>query len=169
MLYVGFVYVQALLLVAMALHLLWAESWRCWIFIIMVGNMWFGVRMLHFGVKTNTGISWVITTQCTICPCLSEVSPHGHSPHPVELLILVTHELLSRHYHVSVLRLLLLLLLLLLLHRGLLYHGLHHGLLYHHGLLRGHVIPHVCLLVPNRQPQERRARPHTISGRYHQN
>ena len=145
-----YLYVQALLLVAMALHLLWAESWRCWIFIIMVGNMWGGVRMLNFLDKTNTSTSWVITTQCTIRPCLSEVAPHGHSPHPVELLILVTHELLSCNYHSGLLRSLLMLLLLLFLHHGLLYHGLHRGLLYHHGLLRGHAILHVRLMVPTR-------------------
>ena len=131
-------YVQELLLVAMALHLLWDKSWRCWIFITMVGNMWGGVRMLHFLDKKNTSISFVITTQCTIRPCLSEVASHGPSPHPVELLILVTHELLSRNYHAGVLGLLLLLLLLMLLYYGLLYHGMHHGMLYHHGLMRRH-------------------------------
>ena len=151
----------------MALHLLWAESWRCWIFIIAVGNMWGGVRMLHFLAKTNTSISWVITTQCNICPCLSEVTPHGHSPHPVELFILVTHELLIWHYHAGVLRLLLLLLLLLfllLLHHGLLYHGLHYGMLYHHGLLCGHAIPHVCMLVPTRLLLNLPARTNTNAG-----
>ena len=117
----------------------------------MVGNMCGGVRMLHFLAKTNTSISWIITTQCTIRPYLSEVAPHGHFPHPVELLILVTHELLSWHYRAGVLRLfllLMLLLLLLLLHHGLLYHWLHHGILCHYGFLCGHAIPHVRLLVP---------------------
>ena len=132
----------------MALHFLWDKSWRCWIFITMAGNMWVGVWMLHFFAKTNTSICRVITTQCNIRPCLSEVAPHGPSAHPFELLILVTHEFLSRHYHAGVLGLLLLLL--LLLYHGLLYHGLHHWLLYHHGLLRRHAIPHVCLMVPTR-------------------
>ena len=63
-------------------------------------------------------------------------------------MILATHELLGRHHHDVVLRLLLLLLLLLLLHHRLLHHGLHHGLLNNYGLLRGHAIPHVRLLVP---------------------
>ena len=143
-------YIQALLLVAMTLHFLWDKSWRCWIFITMAGNMWCGVRMLHFFAKTNTSISWVITTQCTILPCLSEVASHGPSTHPIEVLILVAHELLSRHYHAGALGLLLMLLLLLLLHHGLLYHGLHYGMLYHHGLLRRHAISHVGLLVPTR-------------------
>ena len=134
----------------MALHVLWDESWRCWIFIIMVGNMWGRVRMLHFLAKTNISISWVITTRCTIRPCLSEVAPHGHSPHSVEVLIMATHELLGWHHHAGVLRLLLLFLLLLLLYHGLLHHGLHHGMLHHHGMLRGHAIPHVLLLVPTR-------------------
>ena len=129
-------YMQALLLVAMVLHLLWDKSCRCWIFINMAGNMWGGI--LHFLAKTNTSIIWVITIQCTTRPCLSEVASHGPSTCPVELLILVAHELLSRHYHAGVLGLLLLLRLLLLL------------LLLHHGMLRRHAIPHVRLLVPTR-------------------
>ena len=147
-------YIQAFLLVAMELHVLWDKSWRCWIFITMAGNMWGGVRMLHFLAKTNTSIRWVITTQCTIRPCLSEVASHGPSTHPVELLILVAHELLSQNYHAGVLGLLLLLLLLLmflLMLLMLLYHGLfYHGLFYHNGLLQRHAIPHVHLLVPTR-------------------
>ena len=63
---------------------------------------------------------------------------------------MVTHELFSRHYHAGVLSFLLLLMFLLLLYHGLLYHGMHNGLLYHHGLLCGHAIPHVRLLVPIR-------------------
>ena len=38
-----------------------------------------------------------------------------------------------------------------MLYHGLFYHGLlYHGLFCHHGLLWGHAVPHVCLLVPNR-------------------
>ena len=103
--------------------------------------MWGGVRMLHFLAKTNTIISRVITTRCTIRPCLSEVASYGISTRPVELLVLVAHELSIWHYHAFVLWL-------LLLYHRMLYHGLNHGMLYHHGLLRGHAITHVCLLVP---------------------
>ena len=114
--------------------------------------MWGGVRMLHFLAKTNNSISWVINTRCTICPYLSEVASHGPSTHPVELLVLVAHELLSWNHHSGVLWLLLLFLLLYhgLFYHELLYRGLHHGMLYHHGLLQGHAIPHVCLLVTTR-------------------
>ena len=124
---------QALLLEAMALHVSWAKSWRCWIIITIAWNMWGGVQMLHFLAKTNTSIFWVITTRCTIRPCLSEIASHGYSTDTVEMLVMVAYELLIWHHHACVL--------------GLLF--LYHVLLYH-GLLRGHAIPHVCLLVPTR-------------------
>ena len=130
---------QALLLEAMVLHVLWDKSWRCWIIITIVCNIWGGVRMLHFVVKINTSISMVITTRCAICPYLSEIASHGSSTDNVEMLVIVAYELLIWHHHACVLGLL------------LLYHGLlYHGLLCHHGMLRGHSIPHVCLLVPTR-------------------
>ena len=133
-------YIQALLLVAMALHVSWAKSWRCWIIITtMAWKMWGGVRMLHFLAKTNTSVSTVITTRCTIRPCLSEIASHRSSTDPLEILVMVAYELLIWHHHAFVLWLL------------LLYHGLlYHGLLCHHGLLWGHAIPHVFLLVPTR-------------------
>ena len=57
---------------------------------------------------------------------------------------MVAYELLIWHHHACVL-------VLLFLYHGILYHGmLYHGLLCHHGLLRGHAIPHVCLLVTTR-------------------
>ena len=62
---------------------------------------------------------------------------------------MVAYELLILHHHACVLGLLLLYH--WMLYHGLLYHGLlYHGLLCHHGLLQGHAIPHVCLLVPTR-------------------
>ena len=88
----------------------------------MAWNSLGGVRMLHVAVKINTIISIVITTRCTIRPCLSEVASYGSSTGPVEMLIVVAYELLIWHHHACVL--------------GLLYHGtLYHGLLCHHGLL----------------------------------
>ena len=131
--------IQALLLVSMALLVSWAKSWRCWIIITMAWNMQGGLRMLHFLAKINTSISIVITTRCTIRPCLLEIASHGSSTDPVEMLVLVAYELLIWHHHACVLWL-------LLLYLGLLYHGL----LCHHGLLWGHAISHVCLLVPTR-------------------
>ena len=73
--YGGFIYAQALLLVAMALHLLWDESWRCWIFIIMVGIMWGGVQMLHFLAKTNT--------DALSAPAFQKLLPMGNPPIPL--------------------------------------------------------------------------------------
>ena len=91
--------------------------------------------MLHVVVKINTIISIVITNRCTIRPCLSEVAPYGSSTVPVEILIVVAYELLIWNHHACVL--------------GLLYHGLlYHGRLCHHGMLWGHAISHVYLLVP---------------------
>ena len=82
--------------------------------------------MLHVVVKRNTIISIVITTRCTIRPCLSEVASHGSSTGPVEMLIVVAYELLIWQHHTFLLG---------LLYHGLLYHGLlYHGLLCHHGL-----------------------------------
>ena len=86
-----------------------------------------GVRMLHVVVKINTIISIVITTPCTIRPCLLEVASYGFSTGPVEMSIVVVYELLIWHHHACVLW---------LLYHGLLYHGmLYHGLLCRHGLL----------------------------------
>ena len=60
------------------------------------------------------------------------------------MLVMVAYELLIWNHHACVLGL-------LLLYHGLFYHGLlYHGLLCHHELLKGHAIPHVCLLVPTR-------------------
>ena len=88
----------------------------------MAWNILGGVQMLHVVVKINTIISIVITTLCTIRPCLSEVASYGSSTGPVEMLGVVAYELLIRHHHACIL--------------GLLYHGLlYHGLLCHHGLL----------------------------------
>ena len=88
----------------------------------MVWNILGGVRMLHVVVKMYTIISIVITTRCTIRPCLSEVASYGSSTDPVEMLVVVAYELLVWHHHACVL--------------GLLYHGLlYHGLLCQHGLL----------------------------------
>ena len=50
--------------------------------------------MLHVVVKINTIISIVITTRCTIRPCLSEVASYGSSTGPVEMLVVVAYELL---------------------------------------------------------------------------
>ena len=77
---------------------------------------------------------------------------------------MATHELLGRHHNAGVLRLLLLLLLLMLLHHGLLYHGMHHGLLYNHGMMRGHAIPHVRLMFPTRLLLNLPARTNINSG-----
>ena len=88
----------------------------------MQWNILGGVRMLHVVVKINTIISIVITTRCTIRPCLLEVASYGSSTVSVEILIVVAYELLMWHHHACVL--------------GLLYPGLlYHGLLCHHGLL----------------------------------
>ena len=113
---------KALLLVAIALHVSWAKSWRCWIISTMAWNIFGRERMLHVVVKINTIISIFITTRCTIRPCLSEVASYGSSTVPIEILIVVAYELLIWNHHACVL--------------GLLYHGmLHRGLLCHHGLL----------------------------------
>ena len=62
------------------------------------------------------------------------------------MLVMVAYELLIWYHHACVPGLLL-----GLLYHGMLYHGLlYHGLLFHHGMLWGHAIPHVCLLVPSR-------------------
>ena len=78
--------------------------------------------MLHVVVKMNTIISIVITTCCTIRPCLSEVASYGSCTVPVEMLIVVAYELLIWHHHACVLG---------LLYRGMLYHSMlcYHGLL----------------------------------------
>ena len=55
------------------------------------------------------------------------------------MLVMVAYELLIWYHHSCVLGLL------------FMYHGLlYHGLFCHHGMLRGHAILHVCLLVPTR-------------------
>ena len=93
----------------------------------MAWNIFGGVRMLIVVVKINTIISIVITTRCTIRPCLSEVASYGSSNVPVEMLIVVAYELLIWNHHACVLG---------LFYHGLLYHRmLYHGLLCHHGLL----------------------------------
>ena len=98
----------------------------------MACDIFGGIRMMHVVVKINTIISIVITTCCTIRPCLSEVASYGSSTVTVEILIVVAYELLIWNHHACVLGLLYH----GLLYYGLLYHGLlYHGLLCHHGML----------------------------------
>ena len=65
-----------------------------------------GVRMLHVVVKINTIISIVITTLCTIRPCLSEIESYRSSTGPIEILVVVAYEMLIWHHHACVLGLL---------------------------------------------------------------